>query len=197
MIKNFFSVNKFYLTAFGILIPTSINLSITQFLSPVLNAIMGRTDAPAISISSYSIAISILFLVALPNLRIQQLTIVYYKHINKLKIHFFVILIAIICLLISMLIIFTPLSNIFLERVFFTEGVLRNNVEECLKLGFYIPFLLVIKMHLYAVSIVSSKSSLIWAGTIFGFICTFPLSLFIHQFIGIGKGNLAIKLTFL
>ena len=72
-----------------------------------------------------------------------------------------------------MLIIFTPLSNFFLENIFFTEGVLRNNVEECLKLGFYIPFLLVIKMHLYAVSIVSSKSSLIWAGTIFGFICTF------------------------
>ena len=82
--------------AFAILIPASINLSITQFLS-VLNAIMGRTIVPAISISSYSIAISILFLVALPNLRIQQLTIVYYKDSNKLKIHFFVILIAIIC----------------------------------------------------------------------------------------------------
>ena len=176
MIKNFFSVDKFYLTAFAILIPTSINLSITQFLSPVLNAIMGRTDNPAISISSYSIAISILFLVALPNLRIQQLTIVFYKDTNKLKIHYFVILIAIICLLISMLIIFTPLSNIFLENIFFTEGVLRNNVEECLKLGFYIPLLLVIKMHLYAVSIVSTKSSLIWVGTIFGFICTFFFS---------------------
>ena len=148
MIKNLFSVDKFYLMAFAILIPTSINLSITQFLSPVLNAIMGRTDSPAISISSYSIAISILFLVALPNLRIQQLTIVYYKDSNKLKIHFFVILIAIICLLISMLIIFTPLSNIFLENIFSTEGVLRNNVGECLKLGFYIPFLLIIKIKL-------------------------------------------------
>ena len=192
MIKDFFSADKFYLTFFAILIPTSINLSITQFLSPVLNAIMGRTDNPAISISSYSIAISILFLVALPNLRIQQLTIVYFKDTNKLKIHFFVILIAIICLLISMLIIFTPLSNIFLENLFFTEGVLRNNVEECLKLGFYIPFLLVIKMHLYAVSIVSSKSSLIWAGTIFGFICTIFLAILFY-FIGFEGYKLGIS----
>lgn len=180
MIKNFFTIDKFYLTALAILIPTSINLSITQFLSPVLNAIMGRADNPAISISSYSIAISILFLIALPNLRIQQLTIVYYKDISKLKIHFFVILIAIICLLCSILIIYTPISNIFLEKIFFTEGELRNNVEKCLKLGFYIPFLLVIKMHFYAISIVSSKSSLIWIGTIFGFISTSILAIIFY-----------------
>ena len=180
MIKNFFTIDKFYLTALAILIPTSINLSITQFLSPVLNAIMGRADNPAISISSYSIAISILFLIALPNLRIQQLTIVYYKDISKLKIHFFVILIAIICLLCSILIIYTPISNIFLEKIFFTEGELRNSVEKCLKLGFYIPFLLVIKMHFYAISIVSSKSSLIWIGTIFGFISTSILAIIFY-----------------
>ncbi len=180
MIKKFFLVDKFYLTAFAILIPTSINLSITQFVTPLLNAIMGRTDNPAISISSYSIAISILFLIALPNLRIQHLTIVYYKNINKLKVHFFVILISTICLFCSVLIIYTPASNIFLEKIFFTEGDLRNNVEKCLKLGFYIPFLLIIKMHLYAVAIVSSKSSLIWAGTIFGFICTFLLAIIFY-----------------
>ena len=177
MKKNFFLIDKFYLTAFAILIPTSINLSITQFLSPVLNAIMGRTNDPEISISAYSIAISILFLIALPNLRIQQLTIVYYRSINKLKIHFFVVLISIICLLISIFIVYTPISNIFLEKIFATEGELRKNVESCLKIGFYIPFLLVLKMHLYAISIVSSKSSLIWLGTVFGFITTFLLAL--------------------
>ena len=177
MKKNFFFIDKFYLTAFAILIPTSINLSITQFLSPVLNAIMGRTNDPEISISAYSIAISILFLIALPNLRIQQLTIVYYRSINKLKIHFFVLLISIICLLISIFVVFTPITNIFLEKIFATEGELRKNVESCLKIGFYIPFLLVLKMHLYAISIVSSKSSLIWLGTVFGFITTFLLAL--------------------
>ena len=177
MKKNFFLIDKFYLTAFAILIPTSINLSITQFLSPVLNAIMGRTNDPEISISAYSIAISILFLIALPNLRIQQLTIVYYRSINKLKIHFFVLLISIICLLISIFVVFTPITNIFLEKIFVTEGELRKNVESCLKIGFYIPFLLVLKMHLYAISIVSSKSSLIWLGTVFGFITTFLLAL--------------------
>ncbi|MED5237703.1 MAG: hypothetical protein VX783_04060, partial [Chloroflexota bacterium] len=177
MKKNFFFIDKFYLTAFAILIPTSINLSITQFLSPVLNAIMGRTNDPEISISAYSIAVSILFLIALPNLRIQQLTIVYYRSINKIKIHFFVLLISIICLLISIFVVFTPITNIFLEKIFVTEGELRKNVESCLKIGFYIPFLLVLKMHLYAISIVSSKSSLIWLGTVFGFITTFLLAL--------------------
>ena len=128
LIKKFFLVDKFYLTAFAILIPTSINLSITQFVTPLLNAIMGRTDNPAISISSYSIAISVLFLIALPNLRIQHLTIVYYKNINKLKVHFFVILISTICLFCSVLIIyiqsiilfFYTILNIHSVQFFFT-----------------------------------------------------------------------------
>ena len=153
---------------------------------------MGRTNNPAISISSYSIAVSVLLLVALPNLRIQHLTIVYYKNINKLKVHFFVILISIICLFFSVLIIYTPISNIFLEKIFFTAGDLRDNVEKCLKLGFYIPFLLVIKMHLYAVAIVSSKSTLIWAGTIFGFISTFLLAI-IFYLIGFDGFRLGIS----
>ncbi len=177
MLKNLFFLDKFYLIGFALLIPTSINLSITQFLSPILNAIMGRTERPELSISAFSIAFSILFLIALPNLRIQQLTIVYYKNFNKLKIHFFVFLLSFICLTISMLIIFTPISMFFLENIFGTKGDLRDSVEEGLRLGFYIPVLLIFKMHFYGISIVTYRSSLIWFGTIFGFFCACSLAI--------------------
>ena len=53
--------NKFYLIALAILLPTSINLSITQFLTPILNAFMVRSINPELSISVFSIAMSILF----------------------------------------------------------------------------------------------------------------------------------------
>ena len=130
-----------------------------------------------LSISAFSIAFSILFLIALPNLRIQQLTIVYYKNFNKLKIHFFVFLLSFICLTISMLIIFTPISMFFLENIFGTKGDLRDSVEEGLRLGFYIPVLLIFKMHFYGISIVTYRSSLIWFGTIFGFFCACSLAI--------------------
>ena len=171
MLRNLFFLDKFYLIGFTLLIPTSINLSIAQFLSPVLNAIMGRTDRPELSISAFSIAFSILFLIALPQLRIQQLTIVYFKNFNKLKIHFFVLLMSLICLAVSIFVIFTPVSIFFLENIFGTKGDLRKSVEDGLRIGFYIPVLLILKMHFYGISIVTNKSSLIWIGTIFGFLC--------------------------
>jgi hypothetical protein len=199
LLKKFNFIDKFYLTGFALLIPTSINLSITQFLSPILNAIMGRSDNPELSISAFSIAVSILFLIALPNLRIQQLTIVYYRNFNKLKIHFFVVLLSLICLFISVFIIFTPMSAFFLENIFATKGELRNSVEECLKLGFYIPLLLIFKMHFYAISIVSSRSSLIWIGTIFGFICAclFATVFYVLDYEGYKLGMLAFTLSLL
>jgi len=141
---------------------------------------MGRSDKPELSISAFSIAVSILFLIALPNLRIQQLTIVYFKNFNKLKIHFFVILLSVICLFVSLFIVFTPISEVFLKVIFATQGDLKLSVEKCLRIGFYIPFLLIIKMHLYAIAIVSSRSSLIWIGTIFGFCLTTILAFFLH-----------------
>ncbi|RZP14128.1 MAG: hypothetical protein EVA32_00740 [Chloroflexi bacterium] len=197
MIKNLFFLDKFYLTGFILLIPTSINLSITQFLSPVLNAIMGRTERPELSISAFSIAFSILFLIALPNLRIQQLTIVYYKNFNKYKIHFFVVLLSIICLFISVIIIFTPISSFFLGNIFGTKGDLRDSVEKGLRLGFYIPVLLILKMHLYGISIVSYRSSLIWIGTIFGFLsaCLLAVFFFILNYEGYQIGMLSFSIS--
>ncbi|MEC7838300.1 MAG: hypothetical protein VX523_06250 [Chloroflexota bacterium] len=199
MLKNLFFLDKFYLIGFALLIPTAINLSITGFLFPILNAVMGRTERPELSISAFSIAFSILFFIALPNLRIQQLTIVYYKNFNKLKIHFFVVLMALICLVISVLVIFTPISSFFLENIFVTKGDLRNSVENGLSLGFYIPLLLILKMHFYGISIVSNKSSLIWVGTTFGFVCACVLAtlFFILDYEGYKIGMLSFSLSLL
>lgn len=183
--------NKFYLIALAILLPTSINLSITQFLTPILNAFMVRSINPELSISVFSIAMSILFLISLPQLRVQHLTIVYFKNYSKFKIHFFVLILAFICLLFSALIIFSPVINFVLEIVFETSGDMRKEVENALRISFFIPFLLVIKMHLYAISIVSSKSNYIWIGTISGFILSIFFASFLF-YLDFDKYNLGI-----
>ena len=183
--------DKFYLVALSILIPTSINLSITQFLTPILNSFMVRATNPELSISVFSITMSILFLISLPHLRVQHLTIVYYKNYSKMKIHFFIFSLAIICLIISIFVIFSPAVNFVLDTIFGTSGDMRINVENALKISFFIPFLLIIKMHFYAISIVSSKSNYIWIGTISGFIFSILFASILF-FLNFEKYNLGI-----
>ena len=95
MLKKYLEFDNFFILGLSILIPTAINLSANLFLSPILNSLMGRTENPELSISVYAISMSILFFIGLPHLRIQQLTIVYYKNFNKMTIHYFVFLPAI------------------------------------------------------------------------------------------------------
>ena len=90
MLKKYLEFDNFFILGLSILIPTAINLSANLFLSPILNSLMGRTENPELSISVYAISMSILFFIGLPHLRIQQLTIVYYKNFNKMTIHYFV-----------------------------------------------------------------------------------------------------------
>ena len=183
--------DRFYLVALSILIPTSINLSITQFLTPILNSFMVRSTNPELSISVFSISMSILFLISLPHLRVQHLTIVYYKNYSKMKIHFFIFLLAIICLIISIFVIFSPAVNFVLDTIFRTSGEMRINVENALRISFFIPFLLILKMHFYAISIVSSKSNYIWIGTISGFIFSILFASILY-FLNFEKYNLGI-----
>jgi len=152
---------------------------------------MGRTLYPELSISAFSITISILFFLALPQLRIQQLTIVYYKNFDKYKIHFFVVLLSIISLVLAILVIFSPIINFLLESIFGTKNQLKDQIENSLRISFFIPFLLIIKMHFYAIAIVSYKSNYIWIGTIFGLFINilFASILFFFQF---DKYNLGI-----
>lgn len=183
--------DKFYLVALFLLIPTSVNLSITQFLTPILNSFMGRTDFPELSISVFSITISILFFLALPQLRIQQLTIVYYKNFDKNKIHFFVLLLSFISLFLAILVIFSPAINFVLESIFGTKNQLRDQIENSLRISFFIPFLLIVKMHFYAIAIVSSKSNYIWIGTIFGLVFNIFIASILF-FFHVDKFNLGI-----
>ena len=183
--------DKFYLVALFLLIPTSLNLSITQFLIPILNSFMGRTLYPELSISAFSITISILFFLALPQLRIQQLTIVYYKNFDKNKIHFFVVLLSFISLVLTVLVIFTPIINFLLESIFGTKNELREQIENSLRISFFIPFLLIIKMHFYAIAIVSYKSNYIWIGTIFGLLVNILFASILF-FFKVDKYNLGI-----
>jgi hypothetical protein len=86
-----------------------------------------------------------------------------------------------------------------LENIFGTKGDLRESVEDGLRLGFYIPVLLIFKMHFYGISIVTYRSSLIWFGTIFGFFCACLLAIlfFIMGYEGHKIGMLSFSISLL
>jgi len=179
LLKKYLEFDNFFILGLSILIPTAISLSANLFLSPVLNSFMGRTENPELSISVYAISMSILFFIGLPHLRIQQLTIVYYKNFNKITIHYFVFLVGLLCTILSVLIFFTPLNIYLLKLIFGLSGELLSQVNHSLKLSFFIPFILVLKMHFYGIAIVSKESKNIWRGTIFSFLVTILIAIFI------------------
>ncbi|MYA59055.1 MAG: hypothetical protein F4X40_00650, partial [Chloroflexi bacterium] len=56
-----------------LLLPASLNLGITHVLAPALNGLMARSVEPEAAIGGYAIAMGVMGLVALPQMRIQQL----------------------------------------------------------------------------------------------------------------------------
>ena len=72
------------------------------------------------------------------------------------------------------------LLNIYLLKLIFgLSGELLSQVNHSLKLSFFIPFILVLKMHFYGIAIVSKESKNIWRGTVFSFLATILIAIFI------------------
>ena len=60
-------------------------MSVAAILTPAISGILSRSEDPTSVIGGYSLSLSIIMLISLPHLRIQQLTIVYYKNLDVLK----------------------------------------------------------------------------------------------------------------
>ena len=58
-------------------LPASVNLGIASLLAPAMNALLARADDPEASIAGFSVALGVITIVALPQFRIQQLTLVF------------------------------------------------------------------------------------------------------------------------
>tara|TARA_B100000029_G_scaffold419920_1_gene425583 strand:- start:1344 stop:2702 length:1359 start_codon:yes stop_codon:yes gene_type:complete len=149
-----------------LLLPASLNLGISNVLAPLLNAMLARSVEPEAAIGGYAIALSIMMLIALPQLRIQQLTLVFLEDQASLwRIRIFVGVFAGLGGIVALLAALTPIRDILLDVVFATEGSLRDQTRLALIALVPFPVLAVIRTHLYGTALRINRPRLIWLGT--------------------------------
>ena len=152
-----------------LLLPASLNLGITHVLAPVLNGLLARSVEPEAAISGYAIAMGIMGLVALPQMRIQQLTLVFLDDQGSLsRLRRFVALFALLSGAVAFVVTFTPVHDLLLDGVFATTGTLRAESAAALVALAPFPVLAIVRTHLYGVALRIGRPRLIWIGTAAG-----------------------------
>lgn len=163
---------RFTRRATALLLPTAFNLSAVEVLTPALAAIMARTTSPEAAIGGYAIALGIVRLINLPQLRVQQLTLVYLEdHRSRARLDRFIASFAVAAAIITALVALTPLNGWLLDRVFAVEdGIGREAVRALIAL---IPFapLALMRMHLYGAALRTGHSGIVWTGSIASVAC--------------------------
>ena len=155
--------------AIALLLPSALNLGIAQILAPALNALLARTSDPEPAIGGFAVALGISGFVALPRLRIQHLTLVFLDGRGSLlALRRFVAVFVAVVSVIALLVALTPLSGIVLERVFATDGKIRDEAAVSLIALIPFPALAVARMHLYGIALREERPNVVWAGTIGG-----------------------------
>lgn len=155
--------------AIALLLPSALNLGIAQILAPALNALLARTSDPEPAIGGFAVALGISGLVALPQLRIQHLTLVFLEgHDSLAALRRFVLLFVVATSALAALVTLTPLADITLERLFATEGALRDQAFASLIALLPFPALSIVRMHLYGVALRAERPRVVWGGTVGG-----------------------------
>jgi len=155
--------------AISLLLPSALNLGIAQLLAPVLNALLARTSDPEAAIGGFAVALGISGLIALPQLRIQHLTLVFLEgRPALLALRRFVAVFGVAVSAVALLVALTPLSGLVLGRLFATEGSIRDEAAVSLIALIPFPALTVARMHLYGIALRSERPRVVWAGTVGG-----------------------------
>jgi hypothetical protein len=155
--------------AVALLLPSALNLGIAQILAPALNALLARTSDPEPAIGGFAVALGISGLVALPQLRIQHLTLVFLDgRKSRDALRRFVLLFVGVVTAAAVLVALTPLAGILLEYVFATDGALRDEAASSLIALVPFPALAVLRMHLYGIALRAERPRIVWGGTVGG-----------------------------
>ncbi|MQC18763.1 MAG: hypothetical protein DWG80_06800 [Chloroflexi bacterium] len=148
------------------LLPISVNVSITQVLVPALAAILARTSSPAEAIGGYAIALSVVQLLKLPELRVQQLTLVFLERRGSLpRLRKFIAILTGVVALATVLITLTPLRDPVVERVFGARGALGEEAKLALLWLTPLPALGIIRTYQYGRLLRVGAARMVWAGT--------------------------------
>ena len=149
--------------------PAALNLAAIYVLAPLLNALLARTDDPDSAIGGYAIALGVASLVALPQLRIQQLTLVFLDdRASFTRLNAFVSASAAVVAGVAVLVVLTPLVDIVLDTVFAATGELREQARLALIAMVALPPLMVVRTHLHGAALRVGQARLVWIGTIIG-----------------------------
>ncbi len=161
--------STFATRATTLLLPASLNLGITHVLAPVLNGLLARGVEPEAAISGYAIAMGVMGLVALPQMRIQQLTLVFLDdQVSLSRLRRFVALFALLSGAVAVVVAFTPVHDLILDGVFATSGTLRAESAAALVALAPFPLLAIVRTHLYGVALRIGRPRLVWIGTASG-----------------------------
>ena len=152
--------------AISLLLPTAANMTVVPILSLLLSGILTRTNNPDAAIGGFAVALGISMFVGLPQLRTQQLTLVFFdNHASLKQIRKFVSLWVAIVTIIALIVVIPSVTEYLLTSVFSVTGELKPNAQDALLWLIPLPALLIIKMHYYGAILRISKPRLAWYGT--------------------------------
>jgi hypothetical protein len=155
--------------AISLLLPTAANMTVVPILSLLLSGILTRTADPDSAIGGFSVALGISMFVGLPQLRIQQLTLVFFDNDKSLRqLRKFVAFWVVVVTAIALVVVIPPVSNFLLDTVFSVSGALKQNSADALIWLIPLPALLVLKMHFYGAVLRISRPRFAWFGTAAG-----------------------------
>jgi len=144
-------------------------MTVVTALMPLLSAILTRTESPEAAIGGYGLALSIAMFVGLPQLRVQQLTLVYFDNqLSLSKLRKFIGVWIVVVTVIGLLVISPPVTEFLLTKVFSVTGDLKDNAASALVWLVPLPALLILKMHFYGSVLRINRPKLAWIGTASG-----------------------------
>jgi hypothetical protein len=168
--------------ALSLLLPTAANMTVVTALMPVLSAMLTRTENPEAAIGGYGLALSISMFVGLPQLRIQQLTLVFFDNPTSLwQLRKFVGFWMLLVTLIALIVVIPGVTEFLLNSVFSVSGNLKENTADALLWLIPLPALLVLKMHFYGAVLRISRPRLAWIGTIAGAVTVVAVAFFLFS----------------
>lgn len=130
------------------------------------------------AIGGYAVAIGVVQLLKLPELRVQQLTLVFLEHRGSLPaLRRFIGILAAIVGIVTVLLTLTPLREPLVERAFGARGGLAEEAQVALLWLTPLPVLGVIRTYQYGRLLRVGAARMVWAGTLTGVIVVLGVAL--------------------
>ncbi len=144
-------------------LPAALNLGISALAVPLISAVLTRSDHPADAIAGFAVAYGLVALIAIPHLRIQQLTLVFgTSRPAILAVRRFVAILALLSLSAALITAATPLGGWVLTGAFeLSGGPLQQAKSALLPLTPFV-FLACFRTHFYGVMLAAGRTRTMW-----------------------------------